>query len=87
MLPRPAAERARVRPRPLLRLRARWTNASKRVLELDVPGEPLSKVNDTENFRKNLIMAPAIQAINAWWEDNKGDDDKAAKRPAAQGAT
>jgi hypothetical protein len=55
-------------------------------LELDVPGEPLPNVNDTENFRKNLIMAPAIQAINAWWEDNKGPDDKAAKRPAAQGA-
>ena len=55
------------------------------LLEVDVPSEPLPNVNDTENFQKNLIMAPAIQAINAWWEQNKGLEDNAAKRPAAQG--
>ena len=27
-------------------------------LELDVPGEPVPNVNDTENFQKNLIMGP-----------------------------
>ena len=31
----------------------------------------LANVNDTEHFQKNLIMAPAIGAINAWWEENK----------------
>jgi Sulfotransferase domain len=57
-------------------------------LEVDVPSEPLPNVNDTENFQKNLIMAPAIEAINAWWEENTGPEDQAAKRPApAQGAT
>jgi Sulfotransferase domain len=56
------------------------------LLEVDVPDAPLPNVNDTENFQKNLIMAPAIAAINAWWEENKGLEDKAAKRPApAQG--
>jgi hypothetical protein len=31
-------------------------------------------------------MGPALEAINAWWEENKGLEDKAAKRPApAQG--
>ena len=55
-------------------------------LELDVPSEPLPNVNDTENFQRNLIMGPAIQAINAWWESTQVDEDKAAKRPTAQGA-
>jgi hypothetical protein len=35
------------------------------------PDGPVPNVNDTENFQKNLIMAPAINAINAWWEENK----------------
>ena len=40
-------------------------------LEVDVPSEPLPNVNDTENFQKNLIMGPAIAAINEWWEREK----------------
>jgi Sulfotransferase domain len=40
-------------------------------LEVPVPDQPVPNVNDTENFQKNLIMAPAIAAINAWWEENK----------------
>jgi len=57
------------------------------LLDLPVPETPLPNVNDTENFQKNLIMGPAIEAINAWWEENMGPEDEAAKRPApAQGA-
>jgi len=40
-------------------------------LEVPVPSEPLPHVNDTENFQKVLIMAPAITAINEWWEREK----------------
>jgi hypothetical protein len=49
---------------------------------VDVPDTPLPNINDTENFQKNLIMGPAIAAINAWWEENKGPQDKAPPRPA-----
>ena len=52
-------------------------------LEVDVPETPLPHVNDTENFQKNLIMGPAIEAINAWWEDNKGPADAATEQRAA----
>ena len=52
------------------------------LLEVRVPDAPLPNVNDTENFQKNLIMGPAVEAINAWWEDNKELEDKAAQRPA-----
>ena len=41
------------------------------LLELPVPEQPLPHVNDTENFQKTLIMAPAIKAINEWWEREK----------------
>ncbi len=53
------------------------------LLDVDVPDTPLPNVNDTENFQKNLIMAPAIAAINAWWDDNKGPEDQATKQRAA----
>ena len=33
-------------------------------LEVPVPETPLPHVNDTENFQKNLIMGPAVGAIN-----------------------
>lgn len=56
------------------------------LLDLDVPSEPLPNVNDTENFQKNLIMRPAIDAINNWWEENKGLGDKVAERPATTDA-
>ena len=52
------------------------------LLEVPVPDAPLPNVNDTENFQKNLIMGPALEAINAWWEENKGPADTAPKRPA-----
>jgi hypothetical protein len=52
-------------------------------LEIDVPSEPLPNVNDTENFQKNLISAPAIAAINAWWEENKGPADVVPEREGA----
>ena len=55
-------------------------------LEAPVPEMPLPHVNDTENFQKNLIMAPAIAAINAWWEENGPPEDPAAKRPAGPAA-
>ena len=51
-------------------------------LEVPVPETPLPHVNDTENFQKNLIMGPAIAAINAWWEHNGPPEDLAEKRPA-----
>jgi hypothetical protein len=41
------------------------------LLELPVPEQPLPHVNDTENFQKSLIMAPAINSINEWWEREK----------------
>jgi hypothetical protein len=28
-------------------------------------------------------MAPAIAAINGWWEDNKGPEDQATKQRTA----
>jgi hypothetical protein len=51
-----------------------------------VPDTPLPHVNDTENFQKNLIMGPAIAAINAWWEQNGPPEDEAAKRPTGPAA-
>jgi Sulfotransferase domain len=41
------------------------------LLELPVPEQPLPHVNDTETFQKSLMMAPAITAINEWWEREK----------------
>ena len=55
-------------------------------LEVPVPETPLPHVNDTENFQKNLIMGPAVGAINAWWEQNAPPEDAAAKRPAGPAA-
>jgi Sulfotransferase domain len=55
-------------------------------LDAPVPEQPLPHVNDTENFQKNLIMGPAIGAINAWWEQNGPPEDAAAKRPAGPAA-
>jgi hypothetical protein len=55
-------------------------------LEVPVPETPLPHVNDTENFQKNLIMGPALEAINAWWEENQGGEDPADKRPAGPAA-
>lgn len=54
------------------------------LLDLPVPDGPVPNVNDTENFQKNLIMRPAIEAINAWWERNQGPEDKVPERPAAE---
>jgi hypothetical protein len=51
------------------------------LLDIPVPSEPLPNVNDTENFQKNLMMRPAIEAINAWWEQNQGPADQVAERP------
>ena len=55
-------------------------------LEVPVPDGPVPNVNDTENFQKNLIMGPAINAINAWWEQNGAPEDPADKRPAGPAA-
>jgi hypothetical protein len=55
-------------------------------LEVPAPEQPLPNVNDTENFQKNLIMGPAIAAINAWWEENGPPEDPATKRPAQASA-
>jgi hypothetical protein len=41
------------------------------LLDLPVPEQPLPHVNDTEAFQKSLIMAPAINSINEWWEREK----------------
>ena len=56
------------------------------LLDLPVPDTPLPNVNDTENFQKNLIMGPAVAAINAWWEADRPGDDPADKRPAGPAA-
>jgi hypothetical protein len=58
-------------------------------LDAPVPETPLPHVNDTENFQKNLIMGPAIAALNAWWEQNGPSEDAAGpatKRPAQASA-
>jgi hypothetical protein len=55
-------------------------------LDVPVPETPLPHVNDTENFQKNLIMGPAIAAINAWWEQNGPPEDPATQRPAQASA-
>ena len=39
-----------------------------------------------QNFQKNLIMAPAMAAMNAWWEENGPPEDPAAERPAGPAA-
>ena len=49
-------------------------------LEVPVPDTPLPHVNDTENFQKNLMMAPAIAAINSWWDENGGLEDQATRQ-------
>jgi len=51
-------------------------------IDVDVPDTPVPNVNDTENFQKNLIMAPAIAAINSWWDENGGLEDQATKQRA-----
>lgn len=51
-------------------------------LGIDVPEGPVPNVNDTENFQKNLIMGPALDAVNAWWEENKGPEDQASRQRA-----
>jgi hypothetical protein len=56
------------------------------LLDVPVPDQPVPNVNDTENFQKNLIMGPAIGAINAWWEENGPPEDPAEKRPAGPAA-
>jgi hypothetical protein len=35
---------------------------------VDVPDEPLPHVNDTEAFRSQLVVGPAVAAISGWWE-------------------
>jgi hypothetical protein len=49
-------------------------------LDVDIPDTPVPNVNDTENFQKNLIMAPAIAAVNSWWDENGGLEDEATKQ-------
>jgi Sulfotransferase domain len=56
------------------------------LLDVPVPDAPVPNVNDTEAFQKSLIMAPAINAINAWWEENGPREDLAEKRPAGPAA-
>ena len=56
------------------------------LVDVPVPDVPVPNVNDTENFQKNLIMGPAIKAINAWWEENGPPEDPAEKRPAGPAA-
>ncbi|MGA2320959.1 MAG: sulfotransferase family protein [Solirubrobacteraceae bacterium] len=36
-------------------------------LEVDVPGEPLPRLNDTASFREGLIGG-ALDVLNEWWE-------------------
>ncbi|MEA2419664.1 MAG: hypothetical protein QOE60_1870 [Thermoleophilaceae bacterium] len=50
-------------------------------LEVPVPSEPLPNVNDAENFAKVLIMGPALEAINEWWEREQAAETESA--PAA----
>jgi sulfotransferase family protein len=40
-------------------------------LEVGVPDEPLPHVNDAESFRTQLMIGPAIEAVNGWWETQK----------------
>jgi len=49
-------------------------------LDVAVPDTPVPNVNDTENFQKNLIMAPAIAAVNSWWDENGALEDEAVKQ-------
>jgi hypothetical protein len=56
------------------------------LIDVPVPDGPVPNVNDTENFRMNLMMAPAINAINGWWEENRPAEDPAEKRPAGPAA-
>jgi hypothetical protein len=42
----------------------RWNRA---VID-EVPDEPLPHVNDTEAFKSQLVMGPAVAAISGWWQ-------------------
>jgi hypothetical protein len=35
---------------------------------VDVPDEPLPHVNDTEAFKTQLMIGPAIETLSAWWQ-------------------
>ena len=48
-------------------------------LDVDVPDGPVPNVNDTENFQKNLIMAPAIEASQPRGRTGTGPEDQAAQ--------
>jgi hypothetical protein len=55
-------------------------------IDVPVPETPVPNVNDTENFRMNLIMGPALEAVNVWFEENQAGEDAADKRPAGPAA-
>jgi hypothetical protein len=40
-------------------------------LEVDVPDQPLPHVNDTEQFKSQLVIGPAVEAVSAWWDREK----------------
>ena len=41
-----------------------------RFLEVEVPGEPLPRLNDTASFREGII-GDALGVLNGWWEERE----------------
>ena len=39
-------------------------------LELEIPAEPLPRLNDTASFREGII-GDALASINGWWQDRE----------------
>ena len=41
-----------------------------RFLEVDVPDEPLPRLNDTLSFREGIIGG-ALGVVNEWWDERE----------------
>ena len=50
-------------------------------LEVDVPAEPLPRLNDTMSFREGIIGG-ALGVVNEWWDERERPDRGPARRGA-----
>ena len=46
------------------------------LLDLEGPRRARAERQRHGKLQKNLIMGPAIEAINAWWDDKQGPDGR-----------
>ena len=50
-------------------------------LEVDVPEEPLPRLNDTASFREGIIGG-ALDVVNEWWDAARAPHQRPARRGA-----